>query len=91
MMKMIDKNVIFDRCMKFLGKNCANLALPLMPEFLCLHPYFDTPEPEMDDPACILDKLADKLLDLTKFNPFLMSTDMFILIMELLVSSLVKM
>ncbi|XP_060575601.1 integrator complex subunit 4-like [Ruditapes philippinarum] len=41
------------KCMKFLGKNCANLALPLMPEFLCLHPYFDTPEPEMDDPAYI--------------------------------------
>lgn len=40
-------------CMHHLGKNCANLALPLMPEFLCLHPYFDTAEPEMDDPAYI--------------------------------------
>ena len=46
------------RCMHHLGKNCSNLALPLMPEFLCLHPYFDTAEPEMDDPACILYKQA---------------------------------
>ena len=39
--------------MQYLGKNNPNLVLPLMPEFLCLHPYFDTPEPEMDDPAYI--------------------------------------
>ncbi|KAL4225430.1 Integrator complex subunit 4 [Mactra antiquata] len=41
------------KCMHHLGKNCSSLALPLLPEFLCLHPYFDTPEPEMDDPAYI--------------------------------------
>ncbi|XP_052217575.1 integrator complex subunit 4-like isoform X2 [Dreissena polymorpha] len=41
------------KCMHHLGTNGSSLALPLLPEFLCLHPYFDTPEPEMDDPAYI--------------------------------------
>ncbi|WAR28614.1 INT4-like protein [Mya arenaria] len=41
------------KCMHHLGKNCSSLALPLLPDLLCLHPYFDTPEPEMDDPAYI--------------------------------------
>lgn len=41
------------KCMKFLGKHHSNLALSLIPELLCLHPYFDTPEPDMDDPAYI--------------------------------------
>lgn len=27
--------------------------LPLVPELLSTHPFFDTPEPDMDDPACI--------------------------------------
>ena len=42
------------RCMKNLGSHHPHLALPLVPELLCLHPYFDTPEPDMDDAACIL-------------------------------------
>ena len=40
--------------MKNLGSHHPHLALPLVPELLCLHPYFDTPEPDMDDAACIL-------------------------------------
>ena len=31
-----------------------DLTLTLVPELLGTHPYFDTPEPDMDDPACIL-------------------------------------
>lgn len=45
---------LFSRCMKNLGSHHPHLALPLVPELLCLHPYFDTPEPDMDDAACIL-------------------------------------
>lgn len=43
-----------DRCLKFLGARHPTLVLPIVPELLSTHPYFDTPEPDMDDPACIL-------------------------------------
>lgn len=42
------------RCLKFLGSRHPTLVLPLVPELLSTHPFFDTPEPDMDDPACIL-------------------------------------
>ena len=42
--------------MQQLGIHHPALTLALQPEFLCVHRYFDTPEPDMDDPACILDK-----------------------------------
>ena len=42
------------RSMREIGKNHPALLLPLVPELLSTHPYFDTPEPDMDDPACIL-------------------------------------
>lgn len=42
------------RCLQFLGSRHPTLVLPLVPELLSTHPYFDTPEPDMDDPACIL-------------------------------------
>ncbi|ETE60872.1 Integrator complex subunit 4, partial [Ophiophagus hannah] len=41
-------------CLKFLGGRHPTLVLPLVPELLGTHPFFDTPEPDMDDPACIL-------------------------------------
>lgn len=47
------------RCLQFLGSRHPTLVLPLVPELLSTHPYFDTPEPDMDDPACIL--LTDHL------------------------------
>lgn len=48
------------RCLKFLGSRHPTLVLPLVPELLSTHPFFDTPEPDMDDPACILvEKAAD--------------------------------
>ncbi|XP_043929275.1 integrator complex subunit 4 isoform X2 [Protopterus annectens] len=47
-----DKNSIW-KCLKFLGGRHPTLVLPLVPELLSTHPFFDTPEPDMDDPAYI--------------------------------------
>ncbi|XP_046891780.1 integrator complex subunit 4 isoform X2 [Hypomesus transpacificus] len=47
-----DRNSVW-KCLKFLGCRHPNLVLPLVPELLSTHPYFDTPEPDMDDPAYI--------------------------------------
>ncbi|KAJ6664837.1 hypothetical protein lerEdw1_005809 [Lerista edwardsae] len=41
------------KCLKFLGSRHPTLVLPLVPELLGTHPFFDTPEPDMDDPAYI--------------------------------------
>lgn len=41
------------RCMKKLGHKVPNLTLSLIPDLLCIQPYFSTPEPDMDDPAYI--------------------------------------
>ncbi|XP_053781266.1 integrator complex subunit 4 isoform X1 [Desmodus rotundus] len=41
------------KCLKFLGSRHPTLVLPLVPELLSTHPYFDTAEPDMDDPAYI--------------------------------------
>lgn len=46
--------ILSRRCLKFLGTRHPTLVLPIVPELLSTHPYFDTPEPDMDDPACIL-------------------------------------
>lgn len=48
------------RCLKFLGSRHPTLVLPLVPELLSTHPFFDTAEPDMDDPACILCWLSRK-------------------------------
>ncbi|ELV13885.1 Integrator complex subunit 4 [Tupaia chinensis] len=40
------------KCLKFLGSRHPTLVLPLVPELLSTHPFFDTAEPDMDDPAC---------------------------------------
>ncbi|XP_022098018.1 integrator complex subunit 4-like [Acanthaster planci] len=47
-----DKSSIWN-CLKHLGKSHHDLTLTLVPELLGTHPYFDTPEPDMDDPAYI--------------------------------------
>uniref|UniRef100_A0A6I8PF81 Integrator complex subunit 4 n=1 Tax=Ornithorhynchus anatinus TaxID=9258 RepID=A0A6I8PF81_ORNAN len=41
------------KCLKFLGGRHPTLVLPLVPELLSTHPFFDTAEPDMDDPAYI--------------------------------------
>ncbi|KAM4566821.1 integrator complex subunit 4 [Odontesthes bonariensis] len=47
-----DRNSVW-KCLKFLGSRHPTLVLPVVPELLSTHPYFDTPEPDMDDPAYI--------------------------------------
>ncbi|CAL1533993.1 unnamed protein product [Lymnaea stagnalis] len=41
------------RCAQKLGHKHPAHTLALAPDLLCLHPYLDTPEPDMDDPAYI--------------------------------------
>ncbi|XP_053278025.1 integrator complex subunit 4 [Pleuronectes platessa] len=47
-----DRNSVW-KCLKFMGSRHPTLVLPLVSELLSTHPYFDTPEPDMDDPAYI--------------------------------------
>ncbi|XP_069683725.1 integrator complex subunit 4 [Periplaneta americana] len=44
------------RCLQKIGQAHPELTLPLVPELLAIHPFFDTPEPDVEDPAyiCIL-------------------------------------
>ncbi|CAH1783179.1 unnamed protein product [Owenia fusiformis] len=47
-----DRLSIWKSC-QYIGKNHPHLTLALTTELLSTHPYFDTPEPDMDDPAYI--------------------------------------
>lgn len=58
------------RCLKFLGSRHPTLVLPLVPELLSTHPFFDTAEPDMDDPACILCWLSRKFWPLFRRYSF---------------------
>ena len=40
--------------MQHLGRNHPYLTLAMAPELLSTHPYFESLEPDVDDPACIL-------------------------------------
>ncbi|KAL0895494.1 hypothetical protein ABMA27_011604 [Loxostege sticticalis] len=50
-----DKRSTF-RCVQRLGSSHATLVLPLTTRLLAVHPFFDMPEPDVDDPAymCVL-------------------------------------
>ena len=50
-----DKRSIWMTCKK-IGSTHAELVLPLVTQLLEIHPFFDTPEPDIEDPAylCIL-------------------------------------
>ena len=50
-----DKRSILVTCKK-LGTTHSELVLPLVTQLLEIHPFFDTPEPDIEDPAylCIL-------------------------------------
>ena len=39
--------------MQLLGQHHPYFTLPLVPELLSLHPYFDSIEADIEDPACI--------------------------------------
>ncbi|PVD19006.1 hypothetical protein C0Q70_21565 [Pomacea canaliculata] len=46
------------RCSQKLGQRHPQLTMMVSEELLCLHPYFDSPEPDMDDPAYVTVLLA---------------------------------
>ncbi|CAK1600107.1 unnamed protein product [Parnassius mnemosyne] len=50
-----DKRSTF-RCVQRMGSSHASLVLPLTTRLLAVHPFFDMPEPDVEDPAymCIL-------------------------------------
>lgn len=50
-----DKRSTF-RCVQRLGSSHASLVLPLTTRFLAVHPFFDMPEPDVEDAAymCVL-------------------------------------
>jgi len=41
-------------CMMNLGQHHPSLIVAMTPDLLSLHPYFESVEPDLDDPACIL-------------------------------------
>ncbi|KAL1140378.1 hypothetical protein AAG570_000310 [Ranatra chinensis] len=41
------------RCVQEIGSKHAQLTLPLVPQLLSIHPFFDTPEPDVEDPHYI--------------------------------------
>ncbi|KAI5642300.1 integrator complex subunit 4 [Phthorimaea operculella] len=50
-----DKRSTF-RCLQRMGSSHATLVLPLVTRLLAVHPFFDMPEPDVEDPAymCVL-------------------------------------
>lgn len=48
-----DKRSTF-RLLQRCGSLHPELTLPLVPQLLNTHPFFDTPEPDVEDPSCIL-------------------------------------
>lgn len=42
------------RCLQKVGAQHPELVLPLVPQFLNIHPFFDMAEPDVDNPQCIL-------------------------------------
>lgn len=49
--------------MKNMGNVNSNMVQCIVPYLLHLHPYFDTPEPDINDPAC--KRFREKLLNLS--------------------------
>ena len=46
-----DKRSIW-RCLQLQGRRHPELVLLLTPQLLALHPFFDMPEPDVEDPVC---------------------------------------
>lgn len=42
------------RCLQCIGRRHPALVLPLVPQFLMMHPFFDMAECDVDNPNCIL-------------------------------------
>lgn len=47
-----DKKSIW-KCLEGVGKNHPWVILPLVPQLLSMHPFFDTSEPDPEDPAYV--------------------------------------
>lgn len=47
-----DKKSIW-KCLEGVGRNHPWVVLPLVPQLLSMHPFFDTPEPDPEDPAYV--------------------------------------
>lgn len=47
-----DKKSIW-KCLEGVGKNHPWVVLPLVPQLLSMHPFFDTSEPDPEDPAYV--------------------------------------
>lgn len=41
------------KCVKEIGSKHSEITLPLVPQLLSIHPFFDTPEPDVEDPHYI--------------------------------------
>lgn len=46
-----DKRSTF-RCLQKVGSQHPELVLPLVPQFLNIHPFFDMAEPDVENPQC---------------------------------------
>lgn len=51
-----------------MGSKHATLVLPLTTRLLGVHPFFDMPEPDVEDPACILLLIIKKSKRLKRIN-----------------------
>lgn len=54
-------------CLAALGASHPYLTLPLVPQLLGRHPFFDTPEPDVDEPSCIFLTRFHKDINLYNF------------------------
>ena len=64
-----DRRSILMTCKK-LGSTHAELVLPLVTQLLEIHPFFDTPEPDIEDPA-YLSILVLKSFEFASLRAFL--------------------
>ena len=51
-----DKRSIW-RCLQLQGSRHPELTLLLVPELLAIHPFFDMPEADVEDPSCIANSI----------------------------------
>uniref|UniRef100_A0A1Y1KGH3 Integrator complex subunit 4 n=1 Tax=Photinus pyralis TaxID=7054 RepID=A0A1Y1KGH3_PHOPY len=55
------------RCLQKVGAQHPELVLPLIPPLLCIHPFFDTSEPDVDNPQYIC--ILILILNAAKYSP----------------------
>ncbi|KAK4880692.1 hypothetical protein RN001_008838 [Aquatica leii] len=55
------------RCLQRVGAQHPELVLPLIPQLLCIHPFFDMAEPDVDNPQYIC--ILILILNAAKYSP----------------------